>query len=185
MKRMLLIGPPGSGKGTQAERISSQLGIVVISTGDIFRENVRSRTRLGTEAKQYIDRGDFVPDRITNDMVCHRLAQGDVAGGFLLDGYPRTVTQAQFLDHVLAGKGQQLDCVLQLTADRAELVTRLLKRAAVDGRTDDTEVVIRRRLDLYQHETEAVVSHYEELGLLSRVNGTGPIEEITRLILTA
>ena len=185
MKRMLLLGPPGSGKGTQAERISSQLGIVAISTGDIFRENVRGRTKLGIEVQQYMDRGDFVPDRFTNNMVCDRLAQVDVADGFLLDGYPRTVTQAQFLDHVLADKGQQLDCVLQLTADSEELVTRLLKRTAMDGRTDDTEQVIRHRLDLYQHETEAVVSHYEELGLLRRVNGTGRVEEITRLILPA
>lgn len=185
MTRMLLIGPPGSGKGTQAERVSSQLGIVAISTGEIFRENVHSNTKLGTQARKYIDKGDFVPDQITNNMVGDRLAQADVANGFLLDGYPRTVPQAQFLDQVLADKGHQLDTVLQLTADHEELVTRLLKRAAVDGRTDDTETVIRRRLDLYQHETEAVVSHYEELGLLSRVNGTGPVEEVTRLILTA
>lgn len=185
MTRMLLIGPPGSGKGTQAERISTQLGIIAISTGEIFRENVRTQTKLGAEARKYMDKGDFVPDRVTNSMVRDRLAQTDAADGFLLDGYPRTVSQAQFLDQVLADKGQRLDSVLQLTADSEELLSRLLKRAAVDGRTDDTETVIRHRLGLYHHQTETVVSHYRRLGLLRQVDGTGPIEEITGLILTA
>lgn len=185
MTRMLLIGPPGSGKGTQAERISIQLGIVAISTGEIFRENVRGNTKLGAEARKYMDKGDFVPDRVTNSMVRDRLAQTDAADGFLLDGYPRTVSQAQFLDQVLTDKGQKLDAVLQLTADSDELLTRLLKRAAVAGRTDDTEAVIRHRLGLYHHETETVVKHYGRLGLLRQVDGAGPVEEITGLILMA
>ena len=183
MARILLTGPPGSGKGTQAGRISTRLGIVAISTGEIFRDNVRSGTTLGKEAAKYIDQGDFVPDRVTNDMVCDRLAQTDAADGFLLDGYPRTVAQSRFLDQILADKGEQLDAVVQLTADSDELVTRLLKRAVLAGRTDDTETVVRHRLDLYHRQTEAVVSHYAGLGLLRQVNGSGPVEEITGLIL--
>jgi adenylate kinase len=118
-------------------------------------------------------------------MVRDRLAQDDTAGGFLLDGYPRTVTQAQFLDHILANKNQKLDVVLQISADDDELVSRLLKRAAVDGRTDDTETIIRHRLNLYHRQTEAVVSHYEQHGLLTSVDGTGPVEEITESLIEA
>ncbi|MCH6469326.1 adenylate kinase [Sinomonas terrae] len=185
MTRMLLIGPPGSGKGTQAERISERLGIVAISTGDIFRFNVKEQTPLGIEAKRYIDAGDFVPDSVTNSMVRDRLAQDDARDGFLLDGYPRTVAQVEYLDEVLAETGLQLDVVLQLTADDEELVHRLLGRAKETGRSDDNEGVIRHRLELYHTQTEAVVSRYEERGILTKVDGIGAIDEVTERVLAA
>ena len=153
MTRMLIIGPPGSGKGTQAERISERLGVVAISTGDIFRANVKGETPLGVEAKKYMDAGDFVPDSVTNKMVRDRLSEADVESGFLLDGYPRTTAQVDYLDEILAEGDQKLDVVLQLTADDEELVTRLLGRAKETGRSDDNEAVIRHRLDLY-HEPD-------------------------------
>ena len=179
MTRMLIIGPPGSGKGTQAERISERLGVIAISTGDIFRTNVKGETPLGVEAKTYMDNGDFVPDSVTNKMVRDRLREEDVDGGFLLDGYPRTTGQVDYLDLILADLGQQLDVVLQLTADDGELVTRLLSRAKETGRSDDNETVIRHRLDLYHEQTEAVVGKYAVRGILARVDGIGNIDEVT------
>ncbi|MGN6406254.1 adenylate kinase [Sinomonas sp.] len=185
MTRMLLIGPPGSGKGTQAERISDGLGIVAISTGDIFRFNVKEETPLGLEAKKYMDAGDFVPDSVTNSMVRDRLAQDDVRDGFLLDGYPRTVAQVEYLDEILAESGLSLDVVLQHTADDEELVKRLLGRARETGRSDDNETVIRHRLELYHTQTEAVVSRYDERGILTKVDGIGAIDEVTERVLAA
>lgn len=138
---MLIVGPPGSGKGTQAERVSARLGIVAISTGDIFRANVKKQTPLGLEAKKYMDAGDYVPDSVTNRMVRDRLGQDDVHAGFLLDGYPRTSAQVDELDAILAERQQRLDVVLQLTADDEELVTRLLGRAKEVGRSDDNEKI--------------------------------------------
>ncbi|WP_336854475.1 adenylate kinase [Sinomonas albida] len=185
MTRMLLIGPPGSGKGTQAERISDRLGIVAISTGDIFRYNVKEQTPLGVEAKKYMDAGDFVPDSVTNSMVRDRLAQDDAREGFLLDGYPRTVAQVEYLDGILSEDGLGLDVVLQLTADDEELIRRLLGRAKETGRSDDNEAVIRHRLELYHTQTEAVVSRYLERGILTRVDGIGLIDEVTERVLAA
>ena len=183
MTRMLIIGPPGSGKGTQAERISERLGVVAISTGDIFRANVKGGTPLGVEARKYMDNGDFVPDSVTNEMVRDRLSQDDATEGFLLDGYPRTVAQVDYLDGILAASSQALSVVLQLTADDEELVTRLLGRARETGRSDDNEGVIRHRLDLYHQQTEAVVAKYAERGILTRVDGIGGIEEVTDRVL--
>ncbi|GAA3698330.1 adenylate kinase [Zhihengliuella alba] len=185
MTRLLIVGPPGSGKGTQAVRISERLGVVAISTGDIFRANVKGGTPLGLEAKKYIDAGDFVPDSVTNNMVRDRLQQEDVKDGFLLDGYPRTSPQVDELDSILAENGQELDAVLQLTADDEELVERLLKRAAVEGRADDTEDVIRHRLALYHEQTEVVVKRYRERGIVREVNGIGEIDEVTARVLDA
>lgn len=185
MTRMLIIGPPGSGKGTQAERICLELGIVAISTGDIFRANVKGETPLGLEAKKYIDNGDFVPDSVTNRMVRDRLAQSDVAQGFLLDGYPRTSPQVDELDDILAAAEANLDVVVQLTADDEELVKRLLGRALETGRSDDNEDVIRHRLDLYREQTEVVVSRYAERGILAKVDGLGPMDEVTERIMDA
>ncbi|WP_267279310.1 adenylate kinase [Arthrobacter sp. CDRTa11] len=180
---MLIIGPPGSGKGTQAERISERLGVVAISTGDIFRANVRGGTPLGIEAGKYMDNGDFVPDSVTNEMVRNRLCQDDVDCGFLLDGYPRTTAQVDYLDAILAKGEQKLDVVLQLTADDEELVTRLLGRAKETGRSDDTEAVIRHRLDLYHEQTEAVVAKYSGRGILTRVDGIGGIDDVTNRVM--
>ncbi|ALV46317.1 adenylate kinase [Arthrobacter alpinus] len=185
MTRMLIIGPPGSGKGTQAERIVGELGIVAISTGDIFRANVKGETPLGLEAKKYMDNGDFVPDSVTNRMVRDRLAQSDVADGFLLDGYPRTSPQVDELDDILGSADLSLDIVLQLTADDEELVKRLLNRALETGRSDDTESVIRHRLDLYREQTEVVVARYAERGILAKVDGLGDMDEVTARIMDA
>lgn len=185
MTRVLIIGPPGSGKGTQAERIAGHLGIVPISTGDIFRAHVKSKSPLGMEAKQYMDAGDFVPDSVTNNMVRTRLSEDDVDTGFLLDGYPRTAAQVVYLDEILAESGQRLDAVLQVTADDEELVRRLLGRAKEAGRSDDTESVIRHRLDLYHQQTEAMVSIYADRGVLARVDGIGAVDQVTERILIA
>lgn len=185
MTRMLIIGPPGSGKGTQAERISQHLGIVAISTGDIFRANVKSQTPLGIAAKEYIDAGDFVPDSVTNQMVQDRLGESDVENGFLLDGYPRTTAQIGYLDKILALNGHRLDLVIELTADHGELIARLLGRANASDRSDDNVNVIRHRLDLYQEETEAVVSEYAKLGVLAKIDGIGAIDTVTKRLLQA
>ncbi len=185
MTRMLIIGPPGSGKGTQAERICVELNIVAISTGDIFRANVKGETPLGLEAKKYMDNGDFVPDSVTNRMVRDRLSQEDVAEGFLLDGYPRTSPQVDELDDILKAAHAELDVVVQLTADDEELVKRLLGRAVETGRSDDTEAVIRHRLDLYREQTEVVVSRYAERGILAKVDGLGEMDHVTARIMEA
>ncbi|MDR7161063.1 adenylate kinase [Arthrobacter sp. BE255] len=183
MTRMLIIGPPGSGKGTQAERISERLGVVAISTGDIFRAHVKGGTPLGVEATRYMDAGDFVPDSVTNEMVRNRLSQDDAGNGFVLDGYPRTVAQVDYLDAILAAGEQELGVVLQLTADDAELVSRLLGRARETGRSDDNESVIRHRLDLYHQQTEAVVARYAGRGILAQVDGIGGIDDVTDRVL--
>ncbi len=185
MTRLLIIGPPGSGKGTQAARITERLGIVAISTGDIFRANVKGGTPLGVEAKQYMDAGDYVPDSVTNRMVRDRLKQDDVAEGFLLDGYPRTSAQVDELDAILEENNTSLDVVLQLTADSDELVARLLKRAEVEGRADDTEDVIRHRLDVYEKQTQIVVDRYLERGIVRHVDGLGEIDEVTNRVMGA
>jgi adenylate kinase len=185
MTRMLIIGPPGAGKGTQAVRISEKLGVPAISTGDIFRANIKGQTALGQEAKSYIDAGDLVPDSVTNRMVRDRLAETDTADGFLLDGYPRNAAQVEELDAILAELGQELDVVLKLTADRDELVQRLLGRAQKEGRTDDTEDVIRHRLDVYDAETAAVVDLYDQRGIVREVDGLGSVDEVSERIMTA
>ena len=179
------MGPPGAGKGTQAKAIADKLGIPAISTGDIFRANVKGETPLGIEAKKYMDAGDFVPDSVTNKMVRDRLSESDVAGGFLLDGYPRTTAQVDYLDDILAEGEEKLDVVLQLTADDEELVSRLLGRAKETGRSDDNEAVIRHRLDLYHEQTEAVVAKYAERGILTQVDGIGGIDEVTDRVMQA
>jgi adenylate kinase len=183
MPRMLIIGPPGSGKGTQAERISGRLGIVPISTGEIFRANVKGETVLGVEAKKYMDSGDFVPDSVTNNMVRARLNQPDVASGFLLDGYPRTSSQVDYLDNILGDDGERLNVVVQLTAPDEELISRLLGRAKETGRSDDNEAVIRHRLELYHEQTEAVVARYAERNILTKVDGIGSIDRVTSRVL--
>ncbi|TLM86282.1 adenylate kinase [Pseudarthrobacter sp. NamE2] len=183
MTRMLIIGPPGSGKGTQAERISKQLGIVAISTGAIFRANVKGQTPLGLTAQKYLDAGDFVPDSVTNKMVRHRISEADAKSGFMLDGYPRTVAQVDYLDLILAERDRKLDVVLELSADNEELVARLLGRAKETGRSDDNEAVIRHRLDLYNEQTEAVVARYARRGILTQVHGSGGIDDVTQRVL--
>jgi adenylate kinase len=183
VRRLLLMGPPGSGKGTQAAVVAKRLAIPAISTGDIFRENVSAGTSLGLRAKAYLAVGDYVPDSITNEMVSARLAEPDAADGFLLDGYPRTVPQVEFLDEVLAAQGVVLDRVILLTVDVEEVVGRLMRRSAADGRTDDSESVIRHRLDLFAKQTAPLAALYEERGILARVDGMGPVDEVSARVL--
>lgn len=183
--RLVLLGPPGAGKGTQAKEISDHFGIPAISTGDIFRANVGKGTPLGLEAKRYMDAGEYVPDSVTNAMVADRIDQDDCKGGFLLDGYPRTLAQVAELDAMLTARGEPLDVVLELTADTDEVVTRLLGRAAIEGRADDTEDVIRRRLEVYAEQTEPLAAVYAERGILRRVDGMGDVGEVTARLVAA
>ncbi|GAB2759937.1 adenylate kinase [Nocardioides pakistanensis] len=183
--RLILMGPPGAGKGTQAKVISARLGIPAISTGDIFRANVSEGTPLGVEAKRYMDRGDYVPDEVTNAMVRDRISQDDATGGFLLDGYPRTVAQVQELDSMLADSGASLDAVVVLTVVDEELVQRLLHRAQTEGRTDDTEEVVRHRQDVYNQQTAPLIAVYADRGLLVEVDGMGTVDEVSERIFTA
>jgi len=185
VSRFLLIGPPGAGKGTQAERLAKAFNIPAVSTGDIFRMNVKNETELGKLAKSFMDRGEYVPDSVTNDLVRDRLSNEDAAGGFLLDGYPRTADQVSELDSILEAAGTKLDAVVQLTADTEEIVRRLLNRAIEQGRTDDTEDVIRRRLEIYANETAPLTSVYASRGLVVLVDGLGAIDEVTDRILEA
>jgi adenylate kinase len=180
-----LIGMPGAGKGTQAERLSQAFGIPAISTGDIFRHNVKNETELGKQAKAFMDRGEYVPDSLTNALVRDRLSHQDAAAGFLLDGYPRTGEQVEELDDILAQQGNKLDAVVQLTADVDEVVRRLLNRAIEQGRADDTEEVIRRRLEVYEEQTAPLTSVYAQRGLVIMVDGLGAVEEVTERIMQA
>ena len=183
--RMVLLGPPGAGKGTQAARIAERLNIPAISTGDIFRANVAGATELGTQAKAYMDKGEYVPDSITNAMVADRIAQADCEDGFLLDGYPRTTAQVGELDSMLKASGLALDVVVEITADAEAVVARLLKRAGEQGRADDTEPVIRRRLEVYAESTAPLADIYAERGLLVQVDGMGEIDVVTDRIMEA
>ncbi len=185
MSRLLIIGPPGAGKGTQAARLSERLDVPAVSTGDIFRDNVRRGTELGMLAKSYMDRGEYVPDSVTDDLVKDRLSEADATGGFLLDGYPRTIAQVRTLDEYLAERGESLDAVIQLTADREETVQRLLRRAKEQGRSDDTEDVIRRRLEVYAEQTAPLIDLFASRGVLVSVDGLGTIDSVTDRILDA
>ena len=185
MNRLLIVGPPGAGKGTQAVKSAEALKIPAISTGDIFRKNIKEETELGKEAKSYIDSGNLVPDSVTNNMVRARLDEGDVSNRFLLDGYPRNTAQVHELDSILEAKGEKIDRVLLLVADNDELVERLLNRAAEQGRTDDNEEVIRHRLKVYEEETAPLIAIYRERGIVKEVNGLGEIAEVTERILDA
>lgn len=183
--RLVLMGPPGAGKGTQAAVVSGILGIPHISTGDIFRANVSEGTPLGIEAKRYMDAGEYVPDGVTNAMVRDRLSWPDCQPGFLLDGYPRTVEQVGELNSMLKSAHQSLDHVLELTVDMDEVVSRLVRRAAAQGRSDDTEDVIRRRLEVYSEQTAPLTAMYRSQGLLLQVDGLGAIDVVTERIMSA
>jgi adenylate kinase len=183
--RLLLIGMPGAGKGTQAERLSQSYGIPAISTGDIFRHNVKNETELGKQAKAFMDRGEYVPDSLTNALVRDRLSHEDAKNGFLLDGYPRTADQVAELDDILSAMGEKLDAVVNITANTDEVVKRLLNRAKEQGRADDTEDVIRRRLEVYEEQTAPLVNEYASRDLVVTVDGLGAVEEVTARILEA
>jgi adenylate kinase len=183
--RLILMGPPGAGKGTQAKFVADHFGVPAISTGDIFRANVSRGTPLGVEAKKFMDAGEYVPDVVTNQMVRNRIAEEDADPGFLLDGYPRTLAQVEELDSMIVDTGHQLDAVVVIRADSDELVQRLLARAQTEGRADDSEDVIRRRQEIYLAETEPLIAVYEERGLVHEIDGMGEVEDVTKRIFEA
>ena len=181
--RLLIMGPQGVGKGTQAALLSTHYGIPAISTGDIFRDNLQRKTELGKQAQTYLDQGQLVPDELTNAIVRNRLADPDASGGWILDGYPRNAVQVKALDAILEEFGTPLNRVVALNADRSVLMERMLKRAKIEGRADDTPQTIATRLDVYEHETAPLLDLYGRRGLLLRVDGTGSVEEISAGII--
>jgi adenylate kinase len=181
--RLVLLGPPGAGKGTQAARVAASRGIPHISTGEILREHVRAETELGKAAKTFMDRGQLVTDELVIDMVSERIGRDDAKRGFLLDGFPRTVAQALALEDVLAAERRPLDVVVRLVAPDDEVVARLVRRGQIEGRTDDTEDTVRKRLDEYHTKTEPLEFFYAERGLLRDVQGVGVIDDVTESVL--
>jgi adenylate kinase len=183
--RLLIMGPPGAGKGTQAKQIAEHYRIPAISTGDIFRAMKNADTPLARQVRAIMESGGYVSDEITNEIVKDRLAQSDCQPGFLLDGYPRTLQQVQTLDDSLAETERPLNAVISLLADTDEVVARLLKRAAIDGRSDDNEETIRVRLQVYAEQTEPLLDVYRSRGLLVEVNGLGEVDEVSERVFAA
>jgi len=181
--RIVLLGPPGAGKGTQAARVACRFGAPHIATGDIFRANVAEGTGLGRTARKYMDRGDLVPDDVVIAMVAGRLAEDDCQAGFVLDGFPRTVNQAEALDRQLVDLGAPLHAVLCFEAAEEELLRRLAGRAAAQHRSDDAEQTIRHRLEVFAIKTRPLIDYYAHRGLLINVDAIGPIEVVTKRIL--
>jgi adenylate kinase len=187
--RLILLGPPGAGKGTQAKLLIEAFGIPQLSTGDILRAAIRAKTPMGLEAKAVMDRGDLVSDEVVNGIVSERLDQEDARKGFILDGYPRTIPQAEELDEMLADKGMALDAVVEITADAETLTRRIVNRAkenaAAGARADDNEDVIRNRLTVYREQTAPLVEHYRRKGLLKSVDGMASVDVVTAAIRKA
>jgi len=183
--RLILLGPPGAGKGTQAKVLIDTYGIPQLSTGDILRSAIKAQTPMGLAAKEVMDRGDLVSDEIVNGIVSERLDAPDCANGFILDGFPRTIPQAEALDGMLAEKSMALDAVVELKADVEELIRRVVNRAKESGRLDDNEEVVRNRLGVYREQTAPLVEFYRAKGLLKTVDGMAPVEEVTRSIREA
>jgi adenylate kinase len=183
--RLLIIGPPGAGKGTQAAKLAEIYGIPAISTGDIFRANIKDGTELGKKVQAVVESGSYVPDSLTNELVRDRLSQPDVAAGFLLDGYPRTPEQVDELDRILGARGARLDAVIQLVANVDEVVERLRKRALTEGRADDTEEVLRHRQEVYAEQTAPLIDVYGERGLVVAVDALGEVDDVTERIVSA
>ncbi len=178
MTTVVLMGPPGAGKGTHADGLAESLGVPVISTGEIFRAQVASGSELGVSAKRYLDAGEYVPDEVTNAIVRERLCQEDCRPGFLLDGYPRTLEQAEALDGILESQGRSLEAAVVLQVETEDLVHRLLRRAEIEHRSDDTEEVIRRRFELYGEETEPLITLYGNRGILHEVDASAEIDTV-------
>ena len=183
--RLVLVGPPGAGKGTQAQFLAAHFSIPHISTGDIFRANLKAGTDLGKQAQTFMDRGELVPDSVTNEMVKDRLTHDDVANGFILDGFPRNVAQAEVLRAILSEKKTPLHAVLEFSAPDAEIIARLLQRAEIEKRVDDKEDVIKRRLEVYAEQTAPIISFYRNEGLLISVSAVGTVEDITDSAISA
>lgn len=180
--RIVFLGPPGSGKGTQAKLLAKRLGVPAVSTGDILREAVRCETPLGRRAKAIMEAGELVPDEVVIGLIRERVAAPDAAAGFLLDGFPRTLAQAEALDRLLGERGTPLDAVVNLSVPEASLTERLLGRAEQEGRSDDRPETIRERLRVYLEKTEPLVSFYERAGLLAHVDGLGSVDDVTARI---
>jgi adenylate kinase len=183
--RIVLLGPPGSGKGTQAARLKNLLNVPHISTGDLLRAAVKAGTPLGLQAKAAMDAGELVSDELMLSLIEERLGEPDITNGYILDGYPRNLAQAEALDKVLSRIGQAVDQAVALTVDEEQIVQRLAKRASEEGRSDDTEEVVRNRLSVYRQATAPVTGYYAERGLLVQVDGMGTIEEVSQRLLDA
>jgi adenylate kinase len=183
--RLLIVGPPGAGKGTQAVGIAEAFGIPAISTGDIFRANIKNGTNLGIQVREIIESGNLVPDSLTNELVRDRLTEADAAAGFLLDGYPRTLEQVAFLTQLLAEQGTAIDAVIELKVEVDSVVERLRRRSLEQGRADDTEEAIRHRQNVYLQETAPLLETYAARGVLVSVNGFGTVEEVRNRIFAA
>ena len=181
-RNLLLLGAPGAGKGTQAIRLAARLGVPHVSTGDLLREAVAAGKPLGREAKQFMDRGELVPDSVVIGVAVERLARPDAKTGFVLDGFPRTVAQAEALDAELVRLGMKLDRCTALVVDEEELIARLHKRAQIEGRSDDNEATIRNRMRVYRSQTEPLIAYYRSKGLLRELDGSGPIEAVEQRI---
>ena len=181
--RLVVLGPPGAGKGTQAVKLAEQFACADVATGDIFRANVAEGTELGRAAQEYMDLGDLVPDEVVIAMVMERLAEDDCDSGFVLDGFPRTVNQAEALDRRLAGLGTPLEAALSFDVTEEELLRRLAGRAAAQHRADDAEQTIRHRLEVFAIKTRPLIDYYAHRGLLTKVDAIGPIEVVTKRIL--
>lgn len=182
VSRILLLGAPGAGKGTQAERLVERLEIPQISTGEMLRAAVADETPIGLEAKSYMDKGDLVPDSVVIGVAAERLAKPDAAKGFILDGFPRTTAQAEALDDLLAKNGTKLECCLAIEVDEEAVVKRLLRRAEIEGRADDNESAIRNRMSVYRESTEPLLAYYRERGVLAEVDGMGSVDEVAQRI---
>lgn len=183
--RLLIVGPQGSGKGTQAARIADMLGIPAISTGDLFRAHIAGETELGAKVKSVLDAGELVTDALTFEVVRDRLNQGDTGQGFLLDGFPRNLTQVGLLDEYLAPRDEAIDAVINLDVSRAVSLDRLTRRAFEQGRADDTEEVIANRLSIYERETEPILAVYRDRGVVDVIEGVGSLDAVTERIVAA
>jgi adenylate kinase len=185
MTRLIFLGAPGAGKGTQAQLLAGSAGIPHISTGDILRAEVKQQTELGLKAKSYMDKGELVPDSLLLDMIRGRLSQADATStGWILDGFPRNVAQAEFLDRLLAEIGQKYDLAINLSVPQERLVERLLNRATIQNRLDDTEDVIRRRLVVYDEQTAPLIDYYQRKGVFHSVDGDRELTEVTEQLET-
>ena len=183
--RLLIVGPQGSGKGTQGVRIAEEFGIPVISTGDVFRANIAEGTPLGKQVQAIVDEGRLVPDELTSEIVRDRLSQDDTADGFLLDGYPRNAVQVRHLEDFLSASGESLDAIIELAVPREESLERIRLRAAEQGRSDDTDAAIRHRLDIYERETAPILAAYGDRGIVDTIDGVGSLDDITTRIIAA
>lgn len=181
--RLIFVGPPGVGKGTQAKQICAHYNIIHLSTGEILRDEISNDSAIGRSAQSYIDAGQLVPDEVLLEIMSGRLAQQDCENGYCLDGFPRTIPQAEGLTRIMTKLDQSLDAVVSIIADEDELVNRLVLRGRTSGRSDDTPEVIRQRLEVYRQQTEPIIEYYVKLDLVQEVNGVGEIDEITGRIL--